>query len=195
MKKIIVYAFLMVVVCSNAFAQSFSKGLEAAITTSTVKISDIKDQSISSIKGDAVTGYEGGLWLRLKLGPLYVKPKLLFHYEEGKLDYTVNAAALSTTLSAGKILVPVLFGFKIIPPVLSLEAGPVYNYVVFATKNFEGNKVDIEKNGFGYRIGLNAEFSILNLTVSYQGIKNNSSSGLASYSTPNMIVFGVGIKF
>jgi hypothetical protein len=189
-----IVCFLLLCNVKNIFSQSVAAGVEAAVTTSTVKISDIDGQTVSSIKGDGIMGYEGGFWLRLKLGPLYAKPKALFHYEQGDLDYTVNATKLSTTFSAGKILVPVLFGFKIIPPVLSLEAGPVYNYVVSATKNFEGHKVDVSKSGLGYRIGLNAEFSILNVTVSYQGVKNKSSSSLAGYETPNTFVFGVGIK-
>jgi hypothetical protein len=179
----------------NIFSQGIDKGLEGAITTSTVKITDIKDADGVTLKGDAIMGYEGGFWLRVKLGPLYVKPKLLFHYEEGKLDYTVNATAHNVTFSAGKVLVPVLLGFKFLPPVLSLEAGPVFNYVVTATKEIEGQDLDISKSGLGYRVGLNAEFSIIGITVSYQGVKNASSGSLAGYDTPNMLVFGVGIKF
>ncbi len=195
MKRTIVFSLFVYVMCGTAFAQNFSKGIEAAVTTSTIKIADIKDENISSLKGDAVMGYEGGLWFNIKMGPVYLKPKALLHYERGELAYTINETEKSTTFEAGKVLVPVLVGIKFIPPVLSIEGGPVFNYIVFATKDFEGNKVDIGKAGIGYRIGLNAEFSIVNLTVSYQGIKNNASSGLASFNTPNTMVFGIGIKF
>jgi len=180
---------------ASSFAQSFAKGIEAAVTTSSVKITDIEDKAVSTIKGDGIMGYELGMFFRFKVAMLYLKPKVLFHYEEGKLNYTINTVQQSTTFSSGKILVPVLLGYNFIP-VLSLEAGPVFNYVVFATKNFEGEKVDVQKSGIGYRIGLNAEIKILNLTVSYQGVKNNgSSTSIATYDSPNAFVFGVGIKF
>jgi len=189
---------LLFLYTTSLFAQGISKGIEVAITTSTVKIADIDNKLITAIKGDGIMGYEAGLFLKFSTPILYVKPKLLFHYEEGDLKYYIEGttAEQSTKFSSGKVLVPVLIGFKIIPPVLNLEAGPVFNYVVFATKNFEGNKVDVSKAGIGYRVGLSADLSILNLAVSYQGVKNSgSSTSLASYQTPNTLVFGIGIKF
>jgi hypothetical protein len=193
--KLFLFALLLSL-SSQLFAQGLSKGIEAAVTTSTIKISDIDNNTLSSIKGDNIMGYEGGIFLKFSVAMLYVKPKFLFHYEEGKLNYTLNTIEQNVTFSAGKVLVPVMIGYKFLPPVLNLEAGPVFNYLVFATKNFEGNKVDIEKAGLGYRVGLSADFSILNVAISYQGVKNNgSSTDLATYQSPNALVFGVGIKF
>ena len=107
-----------------------------------------------------------------------------------------TTAEQSTKFSSGKVLVPVLIGFKIIPPVLNLEAGPVFFFVVFVFLFFVGFLVDVSKAGIGYRVGLSADLSILNLAVSYQGVKNSgSSTSLASYQTPNTLVFGIGIKF
>jgi hypothetical protein len=193
----LILVFLLFIYSAPGFAQSFSKGIEAAVTTSTVKISDIEDKAVSAMEGDGIMGYEAGMWLRFKLAMLYIKPKVLLHYEEGKLNYTINNSeqSTSTIFSAGKILVPVLLGYKFIP-VLGIEGGPVFNYVVFATKDFEGEKVDVQKSGIGYRIGLSAEIKILHLTVSYQGVKNNgSSTNIATYDSPNAFVFGVGLAF
>jgi hypothetical protein len=197
MKRTIQLTLISVLLFSSAssFAQSLTKGIEAAITTSTVKISELEDKAVSAMEGDGIMGYEGGFWLRFKLAMLYIKPKVLFHYEEGKVDYTINYAAQSATFAAGKVLVPVLIGYKFIP-VLGIEAGPVFNYVVFATKDFDGEKVDVQKSGIGYRIGLSAEIKILHLTLSYQGVKNNgSSTSIATYDSPNAFVFGVGLAF
>jgi hypothetical protein len=193
--KLFLFAFALLL-SNQSFAQGLSKGIEVAVTTSTIKISDIDDNVINSIKGDNILGYEAGLFLKFSVAVLYVKPKVLFHYEEGDLNYTINTTEYSTKFSGGKLLVPVLIGYKFLPPVLNIEAGPVFNYLVFATKNFEGNKVDVEKAGLGYRVGLSADLSILNVGISYQGVKNNSSaSDVASYQAPNTLVFGLGIKF
>ena len=187
---------LLVIYSTAVSAQGCSKGIEAAITTASVKITDIKDPVLSAMKGDGITGYEGGLFLKFSIAMLYVKPKVLFHYEEGAVNYTLNETEQSSTFSTGKILVPVLIGVKFLPPVLGIEAGPMFNYAVFTTKNFEGQKVDIAKSGIGYRIGLSADLSVLNLTVSYQGVKNNgSSTNIASYQSPDALVFGLGLKF
>jgi hypothetical protein len=198
MKTTIRLSFILLLIsCTSSLsAQKLSGGFEAAVSTSSVKITDVHSAGLNTIKGKGIMGYEGGVLMRINVLVLYVKPKALFHYEEGELDYTVNLVEQSTTFSAGKILIPVLIGYKFLPPVLSLEAGPVFNYLVFATKNFEGNTVDLQKSGLGYRVGLNAQLSIINLTISYQGIKNKgSSTNISSYSAPDALVFGVGLIF
>ncbi len=180
--------------CHTSKAQ-IAGGIEGAITTSSVKISEIKNQFTEVIKGDGIMGFEAGIFLRGSLGPLYIKPKLLLDYQKGTVTYVVNEAKENITFYAGKVLVPVLVGYKIFP-VLGVEAGPVFNYLLFSKKDFNGNHVDLKKSGMGYRIGLNAELSIFNLTLSYQGIKNNGSYvSEASYETPDQIVIGLGIQF
>src|SRR6185369_8305167 len=160
-----------------------------------VKISEIDNKFTEVIKGSGITGFEAGLFLRQTLGPVYIKPKLLLDYQRGELQFIEGEAEHSVNFNAGKILIPVLVGFKFIP-ILSLEGGPVFNHILFVTKDFDGNHVDIKKDGIGYRIGLNAELSILNLTVSYQGIKNNGSiTSSSSYQTPDQLVFGIGLGF
>ena len=170
-------------------------GIEGAITTSSVKITEIKNQFTDDVKGNNIMGFEAGMFLKAGFGPLYVKPKLLLDYQRGTLSYQENDAEQNVTFHAGKVLIPVLFGLKFLP-VVSLEAGPVFNYLLFSTKDFNGNHVDLERGGMGYRIGLNAELSMLNITLSYQGIKNNGSvTSSASYQTPDQLILGLGIQF
>jgi hypothetical protein len=179
---------------SNSKAQ-LAGGIEGAITTSSVKITDIKNQFTEAVKGNGILGFEAGVFLRVSLGPIYVKPKLLLDYQSGTLNYTVNTEDQTVTFYAGKLLIPVLVGYKFLP-VLALEAGPVFNYLIFSKKDFNGNNVDLEKSGLGYRIGLNAELSMLNIGISYQGIKNSgSATSSASYQTPDQLVLGIGIQF
>jgi hypothetical protein len=196
MKKITTISLILFsLLCSSAAKAQLKFGGEIAITTSSVKITDIKDEFTDAVKGNNIIGYEGGIFLRVSIGPLYVKPKLLLDYQSGTLFYTSHGVEQSVNFHGGKVLIPVLVGFKFLP-VLSLEAGPVYNHFLFATKDFNGNHLDLEQGGLGYRIGLNAELGILNLTVSYQGIKNSgSATSAASYQSPDQLIFGLGIEF
>ena len=188
-------SFVLCILCYGSLKAQIAGGIEGAITTSSVKITDIKDQFTEAIKGNDILGFEAGIFLRAGLGPLYIKPKLLLDYQGGTLSYNMSEADQSVTFYAGKVLVPVLVGYKFLPA-LGLEAGPVFNYLLFSKKDFNGNHVDLEKSGIGYRIGLNAELSILNLTLSYQGIKNNGSvTSAATYQTPDQLILGIGIQF
>ncbi len=196
MKTIIRSAVLSIslLYCQTLKAQ-LAGGIEGAITTSSVKISEIKNQFTQVVQGDGILGFEAGVFLKASLGPLYIKPKLLLDYQKGTLAYQVNESQENVTFYAGKVLVPVLVGYKVFP-ILGIEGGPVFNYLLFSKKDFNGNHVDLQKSGVGYRIGLNAELSILNLTLSYQGIKNKGSYlSEASYETPDQIVIGLGIQF
>jgi hypothetical protein len=174
--------------------QSIAPGIEAAITTSKIRISDIQ-QIESEIKGNGILGFEAGVFLRGSIGPIYIKPKALLDYQGGSLQFNMNNEEQNVSFHIGRVLIPVLVGFKFLP-VLGIEAGPVYNHILYATKDVNGNRLEMKKDGIGYRIGLNASLSKLNLTISYQGIKNSGSfASAASYQTPNQMVFGVGFEF
>jgi len=176
-------------------AQGLSGGVEGAFTTSSVKISEISHSFTDAINGNGIPGFEGGLFLNLDMGPFYLKPKLLLDYQSGPMRYSIDQVEHEVHFQAGKLLIPVLVGFRFLP-VLGLEAGPVYNHILFVTDDFNGYQVDLKKDGIGYRIGLNARLSMLNLTVSYQGLKNNGSVTSAStYQTPNQLIFGIGLQF
>ena len=197
MKNIISGLFIVGLYLFNANSSNaqIAGGIEGAVTTSSVKITEIKNQFAESVKGNNVLGFEAGIFLRAGLGPFYIKPKLLLGYQGGTLSYQVDEGEQSVTFYAGKVLVPVLVGYKFLP-VLGIEGGPVFNYLLFARKDFNGNEVDLEKSGIGYRVGLNAELGMLNITLSYQGIKNSGSvTSSASYETPDQIVLGLGIQF
>ena len=104
-----------------------------------------------------------------------MKPQFLISYQSGIIDadYKEQNSA-DVTISVLKLDVPLLVGLKIFGP-LSIEAGPVYSRMIYATQDFNGNTVNIEPNGIGYRAGANVQLGIIGLNVSYQGVWNNSS--------------------
>jgi outer membrane protein with beta-barrel domain len=197
MKTIIKTILIVLLIASQASAQTLSGGIAAGVSTSSVKITEIPTGFGNVIKGNDIRGFEAGLYARAGFDPFYVKPLVLFNYKHGTVDFynNNNEYIESSGYTMNRLLIPVMFGFKILGPV-GIEAGPVYNYVISATKNIGGNEVKLMKNGLGYRVGAAAEFGRLILNVSYQGIKNSSSgdSDISSYSTPDELIFGIGVK-
>jgi hypothetical protein len=176
-------------------AQSISMGAEGEITSASVKVADINQSLLNSINGKSMAGYEIGPYFKINAGPIYIKPKFLISYQSGIVEANyADESSANVTLSLLRLDVPVLVGLKVLGP-LSIEAGPVYNRLIYATKDFNGNNIDIEPNGVGYRIGANLQLGPIGLNAGYQGVKNGSSSDLSSFSSPNELIFGASIGF
>ena len=197
MKTIFKTILIVLFITSEAAAQMLSGGIAAGVSTSSVEITEIPSGFGEVIKGNDIRGFEAGLFARAGFDPFYVKPVLLFNYKHGTVDFYNNNNEFieSSGYTMNRLLIPVMFGFKIIGPA-GLEAGPVYNYVISSTENIGGNDVKLMKNGLGYRVGATAELGRLILNISYQGIKNSSSrdSDISSYSTPDELIFGIAVK-
>lgn len=140
-------------------------------------------------------GFEGGLYAKLKLGPLYVRPAALYDYRYGDVDYVdFNGNPHVNSFSMHKIQVPLTFGLKLIGP-LGIEAAPVYNYILSVTDRYDEYDVALGKNGLGYRAGLIADFNTIFVNVSYQGVTYyNDQNNNARFKEPYKIVFGLGIR-
>lgn len=182
-----------------AAAQTFSGGIIGGISTGPVKITEIEQGFTDVMEGENMYGYEGGIFIKLQLYPLYIRPQLQYSAREGEIKYIQKPAGESLSISRTsdfrmeRFEAPVLLGLNIIGPFLSIEAGPVYNYIVTTTEIFNGNKVDLEKNGLGYRAGVSSELGPLLLNVSYQGLASIIGTDKANYKEPYKIIFGLGL--
>jgi hypothetical protein len=179
-----------------SFGQFFTGGIEGEVSTSSVKISDIPNQAVTLVNGENIAGYGAGLFLRFNLAPspFYIKPKFLLTRQNGTVTVNYPDKTESVNMELTRLEIPLLAGLNIIGP-LSIEAGPVYNRIISATENFNGEDVAIKPGGLGYRIGANAQFSIIGVNVAYQGVWNNSSQSLSSFQSPNQLIFGVSLSF
>jgi len=139
-------------------AQIISGGIVGGVSTSAVRIENVGNGFTDVIQGDNIHGFEAGIFARLKFGPFYVKPTALYNFSMGDMK-SVNETNTAETnkFTIQRIEAPLLFGIKILGPV-SIEGGPVYNYVLQSTGRFENNELNISQGtGIGYRIGLAAE--------------------------------------
>lgn len=180
---------------TGSFAQ-FSGGVTAGMSIGSVSVTEIPDNVIHSVEGENFLGFNAGIFAKFDLLPFYIKPELLLYYKRGDLSIKQpDVPAYKQSFSMEKLEIPLLFGFNVLGPV-SLQAGPVYNYILGSKNDFiDNSNVTLKKSGLGYRIGAAVDIGRLNLYINYQGIYNTaaSSSGEATFKTPDEIRFGVGI--
>jgi hypothetical protein len=177
----------------SANAQVFSGGIVAGASTGAVRIEHSNEGLTNIAQGKNIHGYEAGAFVRLKLGPLYVKPMALYDFSGGNISGNTNSG--STDFSMHRLEMPVLFGLKLLKP-LSIEAGPVYNYILSYDDRFNDNTLSVSQNrGIGYRAGIAIEIKRLLLNASYSGvtIRSNGING-TTFKEPYKLTFGLGIK-
>ncbi len=172
-------------------AQLLSGGVVGGVSTGEVRMEHIGDGFNDVVTGDNILGYEAGIFLKVKAGPVYVKPMAMYSYQSGHVDFGDQ----SVSYRANKVGVPLMFGLNIIGP-LSVEAGPVYNYVVDVTQNFDDTRDwDVGQNGLGYRAGVAFDFGPLMLNASYEGMTYDlGSSNRTGFREPHKLIFGAGLR-
>jgi hypothetical protein len=194
--------FVLFMVASMIFpsrqqAQSFTTGIIGGGSTTSVKITDVAgNAAISNINGNSITGFEGGLFGRLNLGPVFIKPMVLTSYQYGTVTFTnTNGTVNSPNFDYGTLEIPILVGIRFFK-FLRIEGGPVYNWI-YSTHYSGGTSVTVDPSGWGYRLGANVEFGIINLGFAFQGL-NNTQTGTttdAKFSSPNELIVSLAFCF
>ena len=116
---------------------------------------------------DRNIGYHAGIFGKIKLGPLYVRPELV--YTKTKSDYDGSSFDMS------KLDAPVLVGIKVVGP-LHLFVGPSFQYIL--DSEFEGIGINEIENDFsvGAHFGAGVNLGKLGIDVRYErGLSNNEA--------------------
>lgn len=167
-----------------------SGGITAAASTGAVEMENMDQGFRDVVNGKNITGFEGGIFLKYKAGPVYIKPMAMYTYQSGTVTY--NGEDFS--YKASKVGVPLMFGLHVIGPV-ALEAGPVYNYLVDVNRQYGEYNWQAGRNGLGYRAGLALNFGALSLNASYEGMTFMRSSNQIGYKEPYRLLFGAALSF
>jgi hypothetical protein len=172
-------------------------GLTAGVSVGAVRINNIDAAFTDVIEGKNLVGFEGGLFMKMKAGPVFLRPMALYNFRKGDVHYTVNGSDGSestSTFSMHKISVPVLLGFHLAGP-LTIEGGPVFNYLAGITEQYGDRTVLVGNSGLGYRVGLGADFEKVLFHLSYSGsaVYRGGSTGRASFKEPYQLTFGIGL--
>lgn len=125
-------------------------------------------------KGSGESGYNIGVYGKLDLGPIYIRPELV--YSKASSEYLINPE-LGTTESytMTSIDLPVLVGIRIIGP-LNLLAGPSFKFIT--SNKLGGLEYDAIDKGItvGLNIGVSANIGRFGFDVIYdRGINANEA--------------------
>lgn len=146
-------------------------------------------------KGSGKSGYNFGIYGKLGLGPIFLRPELV--YTKTTSEYILNSVSVDYQMA--KLDMPVLVGVKLIGP-LSVFAGPAFQYVL--DNDFQGLKYENIENDFsvGLNFGASLELGRLGLDVRYErGFNQNEVefSGAGPNLTyrldsrPEQLIFGL----
>ncbi len=137
-------------------------------------------------------GYHVGVFSKLDLGPIYIRPEL---------SYTLlNSEYNNSALEIKKLDAPVLVGFKVIGP-LNFFMGPSFQYIL-DTELEEIELQDVKEDfSIGLQVGIGVNLGNLGVDVRYErGLSSNEAefSSLGQLGTldtrPHQIILGLSLK-
>jgi hypothetical protein len=127
MKK--VFAIGLIVLLSIPAFSQLKFGIKAGAESTTVPTYELGNGSatVEALK-DASWGWHAGLFLRAKLGPVYLQPEAYF--ASTSFDYTVNTAGVDELMTQkfDRLAIPILIGFKLGP--VRINAGPAASVMI-----------------------------------------------------------------
>ena len=133
-------------------------------------------------EGKGKSGYNVGIYGKLALGPIYLRPELV--YTKTTSEYTLNTGG-TEDYKIARLDMPVLVGLKLIGP-LSIFAGPAFQYTL--TNDFKGIEYDRIDNDFtvGFNFGAGLELGRLGLDIRYErGFNKNEATFIDNNISPN----------
>ena len=168
-KKSFTFLIILVTTVITMNAQS-SWGLKGSLLfNSTGELIDDASEIIDN-KGKGEIGYNIGVYAKVDLGPIYLRPELV--YSQASSEY-VNKNSESFKMSS--IDLPVLVGIRIIGP-LNLVAGPAFKFIT--SNEFNNLDGDLDKSvTVGLNVGVSANLGRFGFDVIYdRGINANEAN-------------------
>lgn len=194
MRKVsVVILIALFTIVNTANAQFLKFGLKAGITSSNVKFDSKTVSTSDGVKdflikqGDAKTGYQFGLYARVKALGIFVQPELLFSHSQNDVIIVDQSTSKIYTEAQkfNKIDIPVIVGWKIGPARLGL--GPVASFKLSDTDGLkdklnqlanETTKNNLSNATFGYQVGVGLDILKLSLDVRYEGNLSKFGKGV-----------------
>lgn len=202
-KRILVFSMALLLTAFYANAQS-GFGIKGGLSYNTNgELSEFSTETNNIFKneGKGKSGYNVGIYGKIGLGPIYLRPELV--YTKTTSEYELNTGG-TEDYKIARLDMPVLVGLKLIGP-LSIFAGPAFQYTL--KNDFKDIEYDQIDNDFtvGFNFGAGLELGRLGLDVRYERgfnkneatfIDNNISTN-TSYrldSRPEQIIFSLSYR-
>lgn len=198
-KRIVLFSILFLATFFISNAQS-GIGIKAGLGYNTNgKFSQLLNETRTIIdnKGAGKSSFNIGFYGKLNLGPLYLRPELV--YTKTTSEYELNTST-TADYKLSKLDAPVLVGFKLIGP-LNIFAGPAFQYIL--NNDLKGLKYESIKNDFtvGLNIGASIEFGKLGFDVRYErGLSSNEAKWTNAGDTftldsrPEQLIFSLSYR-
>lgn len=216
MRKLLL-TVLSVVLGTALMAQMPNIGLRVGLTAATIT-TDLSENFTS----ENTLGYQGGAFVRMNFGKMYVQPELIYNHRSTKLEYDVYPVAdlgdmtigAKTDMKIGTFDIPVILGFKILDTKLlnvRFFAGPVvsfatskslsYTYTTNDGEEFDGEVYDpltvddFNQTTWYGQAGVGVDALFLTFDIRYEkGLSDLYNSGDVNFKN-NVWVFTLGFKF
>jgi len=199
-KRILILSIAFLAIAFYANAQS-GFGVKAGLSYNTngeLKEFINETGTIIDNKGNGKSGYNFGIYGKLGLGPIFLRPELV--YTKTTSEYSLNSVDIDYKIA--KLDMPILVGMKLIGP-LSIFAGPAFQYIL--NNDLKGIEFESIKNDFsiGLNVGASIEIGRLGLDVRYErGFSENEANFAGagpnlSYrldSRPKQLIFNVSYR-
>lgn len=148
-------------------------------------------------EGKGKSGYNVGIYGKIGLGPIYLKPELV--YTKTTSEYELNSEIVDYKIA--RLDMPVLVGLKLIGP-LSVFAGPAFQYTL--DNDFNDIKYADIENEFtvGFNFGAGLDLGRLGLDVRYErGFNENEATFIENSTTsyrldsrPEQLIFSLSYR-
>ncbi|PCE63570.1 outer membrane beta-barrel protein [Sediminicola luteus] len=204
MKKVL-FTMALALVSTVAMAQSKSGfGIKGGLNYAKNGdlVSQVEDAANDIFKSENDIGYHIGVFYKLDLPIVFVKPELV--YTNTKSKY--SDSGVDAEYNVSKIDLPVLAGIGLIGP-LEVFAGPSFQYILDNDLDVDGLELrDVENEiSMGFQVGLGVSLGKLGADVRYErGFSENEADIIADTvgetvagkidSRPSQIIFSVSYK-
>jgi hypothetical protein len=183
MRKVLMMLIAIMFFQQNANAQIFSWGVRLGAVSTSI---DATPQTISSSNMDSLLlsvantnfGIQGGLYTRIKLGPAYIQPEVLFtseSYNYTKEDLNGSGVQEALTDRFNSLDIPIMVGVKMGP--FRLQGGPVGSILISNNNQLEMLSETYERKlsnlTWGYQAGAGVDIGSVNVDLKYEGGLNN----------------------
>jgi hypothetical protein len=171
MKKLLVIVFAVFITLPS-FSQFLKFGLKVGAATTTVPTYDLGTgtNNIVALK-DAAWGFNGGVFLRMKVAMIYIQPEVLFATNTYEYNVTTGAGTNPLKQTYNRLEVPIMVGLKLGP--VRINAGPSASVQIGSPKALidDPNFKDMYKGAtFGYQAGVGIDlFKKITLDARYGG--------------------------
>lgn len=193
MKKYLLSAAAILLICLGAQAQSSTFGIKGGINFSKINTDNLNEST--------VTGYQAGLFARFG-SSFYVQPEVYVASSGGKVNGNVGTAAYNGDIKFTTLNVPLLLGKSFGDENLNFRVmvGPVYSYIMDQDKNFSANFSgayadfgNYNNSTLGYQAGAGIDIGPITADVRYEGglTEINKNYG----QKQNLWAVSVGFKF